>query len=412
MAALLEEDNCNNKVASSTVRTRAIHAAERLSRKLSRRLGFLPASLAVELEEFINAFSDDFDEVAAAPANADNETGEVYARLFNSKDCRWRKGEAARTTRSDFSMTRRSTTLRLRPQQQEAKIGGADEEASPRVLENGRYKPRIRPPVPIQVIVPQPKKKKKKKKRKKRKLKRRRSRSNHRSREIVTLAPTVDEEVGDDAESNLEQAEYLRALATDQMRKEEQKAAESLVVPPQDPCSPSSPTGGVATQDGPRDLLHASVARYTDALRHGNGNGNDNGNDDAVGCFQARCFLGRAYAYRRLGNAKRALLDLDMVINLLVEDADQSGLLEDPEDEAETLRFPREQARGASTVRPSALWNMKGHLLLQAGLPEEGLASLLHALRLEGPNGSSSDRFREEYALAYRHVRSGSQEDD
>ena len=119
MAALLEEDNCNNKVASSTVRTRAIHAAERLSRKLSRRLGFLPASLAVELEEFINAFSDDFDEVAAAPANADNETGEVYARLFNSKDCRWRKGEAARTTRSDFSMTRRSTTLRLRPQQQQ-----------------------------------------------------------------------------------------------------------------------------------------------------------------------------------------------------------------------------------------------------------------------------------------------------
>ena len=387
------------------MRKEALRCSTSLGQKLARRFGYLPETFVSDLECFMKAIGRlnggegvGGEEHTGNDREEDEDSGglhtmNVYDRLFRSSSGRWNK---KKPTAPDILTTTRASSTRYAEHQKQSR------------KQNGRYKPRIRPPVPAQESPPSPprrsarKKKKMMKKKRRIKIKKKKETplppfpsypeshvlSPGTPRAIQAVIPRQEEE-----ESDLEQAENLRNIATGQVKDEERQRLAACSRPP--PDGPQSP---VATQLLARDLFHASIDMYSRALH------------SSADC--TRAFLGRCYAYKRLGNARRALIDLDMVLNLLAmtEQADASDL-EDPEDEdrrsfSSDDYYTEDGPFRRNPLRLSALWNMKGSLLIQSGLLEEGLASRLHAIRLEGFDGRSIDRFRADYAHHYRQVRS------
>ena len=426
-ATHLGDDDDAQRVEMAAMRKQALDLSTSLGQKLAQRFGYLPETLASDLDCFVKAIErlNGGEHGGAEDAGDDREeesggehlpTMNVHDRLFRSRSSRWNKKKPEVWTTIRASSTRslsrlshydvehqKQSTIRASSTRSLSRPSHSDAEHQKnlRKKQNGRYKPRIRPPVPIQEETQSRRKQNKM-------MMRRRKKRRKKEKPPPSLLPSRPKSHGispgtprtikaaiprQEEESALEQAEYLRELATGQVKQEEEERLAAGSRPP--PDGSQSP---VATQLLARDLFHASIDMYSHALHN------------SADC--AKAFLGRSYAYRRLGNAKRALVDLDMVLNLLAmpKQVDAHDL-EDPEDE-DRRRFSSDDdyctddESFRNPLRLSALWNMKGSLLIQAGLLEEGLASLLHAIRLEGLDGRSIDRFRAEYAHHYRQVRS------
>ena len=199
-------------------------------------------------------------------------------------------------------------------------------------------------------------------------------------------------------EGYMKQAECLRALASNELRR--------MNTP-------------IAMDESTRKNFYSAMEAYSRIL--------------TVNPWQMEAFLGRCYVWKRLGKLKEALADLDMAISILeCERFDIKNhvrfQIESPVDESRGFGESEEnyadnesgrdqlEEQHSYAIQQSALWNLKGRLLLQLGSmdttaegrkhKEEGLASLLHALRLEdNNNGNSQDLFRSHYVRAYRHVR-------